>query len=238
MLIQIIIVSLIILLIYREIIEKFTDKIYFLSIKDTQQFISLDEDKFIHNMTKYDIYARTQQYMQKLYCNRIHNVCSYFSIYDKYYISNIVKKIDKKLINVNIPWKFAKTEGIVYENGFPHTRKDIIFLTSDHLKYSKERFIKLLIHEKIHIYQRYNKNKMSVYLKKLGYTIHCHKEQFIKRRSNPDLDEYIYKDPTGKIMICEYRNEHPKDLMDVSDINTQYEHPYEMLSYISENLFY
>lgn len=234
MFIQIFIVILIIFFIYMKVVEK----IEFLSLKDTQKFISLDEDKFIENMTKYDIYARTQQYMKKIYYNRIYNVCSYFTIYEKYYISYIVEIINKKLINVNIPWRFAKTEGIVYENGFPHTRKDIIFLTSKHLKYTKEKFIKLLIHEKIHIYQRYNKNKMRVYLKKLGYSIHCHKEKFIKRRSNPDLDEYIYKDRNGKIMICEYVNEHPKNLLDINYMNTEYEHPYEMLSYISENLFY
>jgi hypothetical protein len=238
MFVQIIIASLILLIIYVGVVEKFTDTIFFLSIKETQEFISFDEDQFIKTMTKYDIYARTQQYIQQLYINRIHNVCSYFSIYEKYYISNVVNKINKKLRNVNIPWKFAKTEGDVYENGFPHTRKDIIFLTSKHLKYTEEAFIKLLIHEKIHIYQRYNKAKMGVYLKKLGYTIHCHKETFIKRRSNPDLDDYIYKDPSGKIMICEYQNEHPKNLMDVMHMNTKYEHPYEMLSYISENLFY
>ena len=234
MVVQIIIAIFIILLIYVEVI----DKMYFLTLKETQEFIYADDDNFIQNMTKYDIYARTQQYIKHIYIDRIQSVCSYFTYNEKNYIYKIVNKINKKLTNVNIPWKFAKTDGIVYENGFSHTRKDIIFLTSKHLKYTEDDFIKLLIHEKIHIYQRYNKKKMHLYLKKLGYIVHCYKEQFIKRRSNPDLDEYIYKDPMGKIMICEYQNEHPKNLMDIQPMHTKYEHPYEMLSYISENLFY
>ena len=59
----------------------------------------------------------------------------------------------------NIKWVFSKTESngkLSYESGLPHTRKNIIFLSDKVLINDEDELIKVLIHEKIHIYQRNN----------------------------------------------------------------------------------
>ena len=62
---------------------------------------------------------------------------------------------------INIKWIFECTDNNdkkQYEEGLPHTRENIIFLTKSIIKNNEENLINTLIHEKIHIYQRNNKN--------------------------------------------------------------------------------
>jgi len=65
---------------------------------------------------------------------------------EKYYLDpNIIDKIS---------WNIAFIKNDILENAFPHTRDDIIFLSSLDLNQTNEYMIETLIHEFIHIYQR------------------------------------------------------------------------------------
>ena len=138
-----------------------------------------------------------------------------------------------------LPWKFACTMNFKqyeYEEGFPHTREDIIFLSSkiinNHIAVYEEdeNLTSTLIHEKIHIFQRKNPHIMNNFLKDQGY-----KECNIKienKRSNPDIDDKIYRSPASKeCMYFNYRSSTPTKINDVFQSNHSEEHPYEKMAY-------
>ena len=55
-------------------------------------------------------------------------------------------------------------------------------------------------------------------------------------RANPDLDNWIYENKEGKLMMYKYNSANPNGINDVTK-TTEYEHPYEMISYIIENTY-
>ena len=133
-------------------------------------------------------------------------------------------------------WKFALISS-AYEEGFPHTREDIIFLSPSILNLDDNMLIKTLIHESIHIYQRYNKREMDEYMIKNGFEKIRKKNKGELIRSNPDLDEFIYKDKNGIEMKALYNSENPNGIGDIK-ISHNMEHPYEYMAYeIAENYY-
>jgi hypothetical protein len=97
--------------------------------------------------------------------------------------------------------------------------------------------IKTLIHESIHIYQRYNKREMDEYMIKNGFEKIRKKNKGELIRSNPDLDEFIYKDKNGIEMKALYNSENPNGIGDIK-ISHNMEHPYEYMAYeIAENYY-
>ena len=93
--------------------------------------------------------------------------------------------------NNNLNWVFAFMSND-YEEGLPHTRGNIIFISPIIIEYDKNQLIKTLIHESIHIYQRYNKEIIDNYLKSNGFIAIKNRNSEKLIRSNPDLDEFIY----------------------------------------------
>jgi len=145
---------------------------------------------------------------------------------------NNCSKIARKFFDNKYIWKFALI-GDVYEEGFPHTRADIIFISPKIINYNETDLTTILIHESIHIYQRYNKEEMNKYLRKKGYTVSRRRdsEKFI--RANPDLDEYIYRDKNGEELLYLYKSSMPTGINDI--IPSKNEHPFEIMAYeISE----
>jgi len=127
-----------------------------------------------------------------------------------------------------------------YEDGLPHTRKHIIFLSQDVLNYSEDEIIKLLIHEKIHIYQRNNEALLKNIISNMGYSeISVEPDKLKYVRSNPDVNNKIYKNVnTGELMICLYSSDNPKSINDIILQNYSMEHPYEKIAYeISEHIY-
>ena len=140
-----------------------------------------------------------------------------------------------KYFNNNYNWTFALTNNN-YEEGFPHTRGSVIFLSPIILNYTDNELIKTLIHESIHIYQRYNIEKISKYLSDKGYSISRIKDKNSLIRSNPDLDNFIYKDKNGNELIAYYNSEFPKGINDINLTVISEEHPFEKMAYeIAEN---
>lgn len=97
----------------------------------------------------------------------------------------------------SIPWKFVFTDTAYdIENNFPHTHANTIFLPSMYFSMSTQRRVKLLVHEKTHVFQRYYPipyNK--IVLQHLGYAVHGYlpsHPDFARVRANPDTNDIVY----------------------------------------------
>jgi hypothetical protein len=64
-------------------------------------------------------------------------------------------------------------------------------------KGKSEHDLDILIHEYTHIYQRYNKETVEKQITNMGFKKSRKRYGIERIRSNPDLDEYIYKDKDG-----------------------------------------
>jgi hypothetical protein len=116
------------------------NNIIFLSYLDTKLFLGIDYDNYIYNLTKIDLYARKAK-SNSDYLSMITDATADFTFFEMCKITYAINKTtdflskNDYLENINnIQWKIAKTNGLVYENGMPHTRSDIIFLTDVILK--------------------------------------------------------------------------------------------------------
>jgi hypothetical protein len=212
-------------------IEKFSDKNIYLSQEETLKFIDRDEDKYIQNLSIYDIYARksTTNAQYKL---KAMNACNNFNNEQKIKLDKC-SATAKNFFDNKHQWKFSLVDED-YEEGFPHTRKDIIFLSPKVVNYDDTELIKLLIHESVHISQRYDKEFLNKYLEKHKYTISRRRDTEPMIRANPDLDEFIYMDASGIEMLYKYKSVKPKGINDI--IPSKNEHPFEVMAYeIAEN---
>lgn len=207
-----------------------SSNIIFLNKTETRDFIYKDSDNYIKSLSIYDLFARkvinTSEYMENVIKS-----CLDFSEIQKEKIRRCAK-IAKSFFDNGYIWKFSLIDKD-YEEGFPHTRKDIIFLSPKVIDNNDDELIKILIHESIHIYQRYNKNIIK-YLRENNYTVSRRRDTEPLIRANPDLDEYIYMDEYGKEMIYKYKSTRPTGINDI--IPNKNEHPFEKMAYeISED---
>lgn len=213
----------------------------FLEADDTATFLNQDSDGYVSNMTYLDILARHCK-SHKEYLKKARDSALSFSEEQKqllesciedaqYYLAQLKNKhINTKLLET-LPWKVAYVTN-TYENGLPHTRKDIIFLSVNTMTQSKKGLTRTLIHEYIHIYQRYYSNNFRETLVKEGYKIWRKRKGYPRVRANPDLDPYIYIHPEGHIMVSIYESEHPTSITDVINPDDyQHEHPNEEIAH-------
>ena len=202
----------------------------YLSKEESAHIIKTDSDNYIRNLSKYDLYARDVSTSEE-YIYKIIEGCLNFS--EKQVIKlNNCSKIARNFFDNKYIWKFALIDD-VYEEGFPHTRMDIIFLSPKVISYTDDNLTRILIHESIHIYQRYNITEINKYLKDNKYTVSRRRDSEVLIRANPDLDDYIYKDKDGKEMIYIYKSSMPNGINDI--VPNKNEHPFEKMAYeISE----
>ena len=202
----------------------------YLTKEEVISFIRNDSDRYISTLSEYDLYARNV-YNPQEYINKIINECYDFNDSQKTKLNNC-SKIARNFFDNNYIWKFALI-GDIYEEGFPHTRTDIIFLSPKIFNYNDTDLITVLIHESIHIYQRYNNTEMNKYLNNKGYKVSRRRDSEVFIRANPDLDEYIYKDKKGDELLYLYKSSTPTGINDI--IPNKNEHPFEVMAYeISE----
>ena len=241
----------------------------YMSYEETARFLESDEDRYVAKLSPIDLYARKVSSNEE-YINLIKGEATHFNKGDKLILDKCTKKADELLRNINIntissesnldyskylnykdianiKWVLAITRndnGSKYEDGLSHTRKHVIFLSQDVLNYSEDEIIKLLIHEKIHIYQRQNEALFKTIIYNMGYAestdgqeISQDKLRYV--RSNPDVNNKIYKSiHTGELMICLYTSDKPKNINDIIIEKYSMEHPYEKIAYeISEHIY-
>lgn len=237
--------------------------IIFLSHTETTLFLSTDRDNYVKNLSATDLYARKVKTYNE-YLQNISDTSMSFTQEEKDKLSVCAKEADDfyrsielskhdyySLLNgehiANIKWKFAltyKNGDKQYEDGLPHTREDIIFLSKEILHYNNIDLTNSLIHEKLHIYQRFNKDLMQQIIKSMNYSLFelnkldANEKQLI--RSNPDLDGNIYYDTkSNKMMSGKYNSLMPKNISDVEiQNNFSIEHPYEKMAYDIAGLYY
>lgn len=220
-------------------IEGFANSIY-LSKNETATFLIRDEDEYISSMSMSDLHARNvkthAEYREKLGPTSLD-----FTETEKVLVDECIDKandffknlkspyIDNQLMN-KLYWKFALTNHRDYEEGFPHTRQDVIFITPSLLEMSKDTIITTIIHEKIHVYQRMYPELFRAALKTAGYVRLRERKTDPLSRANPDIDEYIYLSPKAEEMISVYNSDKPTGIMDVKYSKIS-EHPYEEIAY-------
>jgi len=120
---------------YREYFTTTEFNIMFYSKYQTYQFINNDSDNFISNMISHrlvkDGFKDNDDYKSKSASSAVS-----FNSLEKRRLTKFAIAVDKLLsknfeINPsNVPWKFAITEGPIYEHGDPHVRSDVIFVSS------------------------------------------------------------------------------------------------------------
>jgi hypothetical protein len=111
------------------------------------------------------------------------------------------------------------------------------FSKKDINEYSESKLTDTLIHEKVHIYQKIYKDDVEKYLNEYNFKILKKRDESDNIRSNPDLNNFIYKDNNNNIYKATYEN-NPKSIEDIvySPINNQsYEHPFEKMAIFIEN---
>lgn len=230
------------------------ETVLFLSNIDTSKFLENDNDKYVKNMSQIDLYARKSKSANE-YIHKISQCSIGFSPKEKEKLIRCCYKADEFLKSfiykgvfdcsriANIKWKLALTynnNNNEYEEGLPHTREDVIFLSKYVINnnIAKEEndtsLVVTLIHEKVHIYQRYY--SMKELIESMGYKeeINISQEMIKYKRSNPDLDNKIYS-KNGKTMIMMYKNNTPTSINDLLSNNFTIEHPYEEIAYDISN---
>ena len=227
-------------------------KNYYMTAEETSNFLNTDSDNYAKQLSPLDLHARNVSSSSEYIAN-IKQTAVSFTQSEKDILDAYTKKADIFLRNTqfkeliysgyingndiaNINWVFAKTQNVdkkEYEEGLPHTRENIIFLSDNVLKYDENSLITTLIHEKIHIYQRYNEELFNKIIGVMGL-IEAPGTAETKKymRSNPDTNRKIYIDnKTNNAMVCLYRSEKPSHINDVIMKNHSLEHPYEKIAY-------
>ena len=246
---MIIIYILLLILLILFLQQKPDDSIYFLDKKQLFDLLKNDNDNYYKTFSKNDYKTRNINNINE-YINLIKESTTDFTHVEKDKLIRCIEKVNIYFDNIKyewfngqkanaILWKFGCVNGKLYENGLPHTRIDTIILSKDHLGLDDNKLIKLLIHEKIHVYQKMYPNDVQLYIKLNGFIPIKKREINDNIRANPDLDNWIYKDKESNIYKAEYKKD-PKTIRDViynpSD-SQLYEHPYETMAITIENLY-
>lgn len=262
-----ILISIIIFILYYTLLKKNVElkvdavpNIFFMSHDETSRYLEVDNDNYVRNLTPLDLYARKVKDHQE-YIENIKSTAISFTEDEKQLLIKCAKNADaffktnsfnnlnySNYLNgddiANIKWIFAytfKNDKKEYEEGLPHTRENVIFLSKYVLKYDEFNLTNTLIHEKIHIYQRFNKELFSSIISYMNYSILDIDKQPYKKyiRSNPDTDGKVYYDMnTQKEMICLYRSDKPNSINDIIMNNFALEHPYEKIAYDIADCYY
>lgn len=144
------------------------------------------------------------------------------------------------------PWKFAELDGV--EGGMPHTHADVICLPATDIDRRQDQdILRMLIHEKLHVLQRFRPDITNEFIGSAGYHRVCHRTELDRRildraRSNPDLDQYIYR-RNRRVTIFQLSDQ-PTSLTDgrtvtlvgTGETDDTYEHPYEMMAHTLSEL--
>ncbi len=245
----ILVIIIILLLLYKlfKISEenyKNVENIYFMNKKELEDYLIKDVDDYYKNFSDKDYKVRNINNIEEYYTN-IKKACINISDNNQKILNECINFANNKLNKysrigfdgkkcANIIWKIGIIKDKLYEEGYPHTRHDVIIIPTFLLN-NKEHLRDTLIHEKIHVYQKTYPDDIKEYLKDNGFTKYKLRKDFnnINTRSNPDMDEWIYKNKDGQIMMAEYMD-NPKSIMDVKTIpinNSKYEHPFEYMAY-------
>ena len=230
--------------------------INFLTKNQTQNFFIADTDHYNESLTKFDLIALKTK-SKSSYLQTILNSADNFTNKEKKRLESAAKKADLFFENFleitneftpyfdnikckKLEWNFAKTLNHIYQEGLPHTRQNLIFLTDDIINKTNDNIlIMILIHEKVHIYERTYPQDVQKIFHLFGYTPYNQLSNYSMARSNPDVDRIVYKDNKGNLTYAKYKSSTPNSLFDVIfpiPYSAESEHPNEYLAYYIDGL--
>jgi hypothetical protein len=231
--------------------ENFNNNISFLSKNELINILLEDKDNYYKTFNETDLSVRGVSNIDE-YKEKIRNSCLDISESNKKKLVKYMNKADEKLRKFKIsgfdgnkcaelPWIIGLTNND-YENGFPHTRNNIIIL-SEYVLSMFNNIVKTLIHEKIHVYQKTYPEDIKIYLDSNNFKKYLNRNEidYYKSniRANPDLDNYVYK--MGDSIMMSVYNKNASDIIDITTYpidNTKYEHPLEYMAYTLSNIIY
>lgn len=206
--------------------------------------IARDRDGFAAKLTAQDLHARrvkdgatyarrsAQALVDFTGAQRL-RLCFATLIADLYMLVALSPKL------AAMPWRLQRITS-AYEQGFPHTRGRHIFMHARELRCLRG-LIRTLVHEKVHVYQRIHAASVQAAYERMGYTRAVLRSSVRRARSNPDLDDWIWRDPNGRLMVATYTTDAPASIMDVKvrpENRAPYEHPNEYFAYSPSRLLF
>ena len=226
------------------LIGSYKNHIVFLDKNTLYHFLIQDGDNYYKTFTEKDMKVRNIKNIQDYY-NFIGKSTSEFNNIQKQNISYCIQKADVFFSQLQLPyingnkvkdicWTIGSIKGKLYENGLPHTRSNVILLPSELTNRADKELTSLLIHEKVHVYQKLYPQHTQNYFKSNGLYVYSKRSKYDNIRANPDTDNLIYKDTDGTLYAKEYIEE-PKQIEDVTLENV--DHPNEKMSYDIGNMF-
>jgi hypothetical protein len=189
----------------------------FLTRAQTQNLLASDPDGFISRLGPYDLAARHVRTRQEYKMIAINSAGSWTPDEkdELWRQAQIAQEFIDTTIYSGIPWRFAKAS---YEDGLPHTRLDVIFL-------SGVVQARTLIHEIVHVGQKLRGANIPP-----GYVLT--NKKFENLRANPDTDGKVWY--RNGVPAGGYFGSHP---MNISDVTEAVRHPFEEEAYRLEDYF-
>ena len=189
----------------------------FLTRAQTQALLQADPDGFIGRLGPLDLKARRCRTRAEYMAKAI-NSAGEWSPEEKDLIwrqVQLVQEFMETTIYSGLQWKFAKAS---YEDGLPHTRDGVIFLTGPVSS-------RTLVHEIVHVNQKLRGPNIPP-----GYILT--REKIDNLRANPDTDGKVwYKDG---VPADSYFGPNPQS---ISDAREFVRHPFEAEAYIVDAMF-
>ena len=215
-------------------------KIAFLDKQQLCDFLLSDSDNYYKTFTKQDRLVRRIDDVSD-YHRLIEQSVGEFTTIQKESISKCVQIADGFFKRIEmpwfhgyrasqIPWKFGCVVGNKYEEGLPHTRLDTIILPSNTVNQPDNALVSLLIHEKVHVYQKCYPKDIDMYCHKYGLIIVGERSNNDNIRANPDADSNIYGNENGGTIFAMEYNTNPTSISDTREDGKE-DHPNEKMAY-------
>ena len=216
----------------------------YMSADELSKYLIKDDDNYYKNFSDLDLKVRKVNSLEDYY-NNIRKSCIDIDESNMKILNYCINKANNKLRDyscvgfdgnkcADLEWIIGLVKDKKYEEGYPHTRHNVIIIPT-YLLNSTSQLINTLIHEKIHVYQKTYPEDIEKYLEANGFKKYKLRSDYnnMNIRSNPDMDQWIYKNNKDEIMLTEYMD-NPNSIMDVKTIpinNTKFEHPFEFMAY-------
>ncbi len=222
-----------------------------LSGEEMQSILNNDADHYYDKFHKVDYQVRKvknkQEYLAKISksgCDGDIEVIQKVNDCIAKVHNHLLPKINETINGIKMynylttPWKVGFTCDKFYENGYPHTRGDVIILNNRDLQRRNiSEVCKLLIHEKTHVYQK--TEDMSSYLDEHYTEVKRKDYKDTKIPANPDTNDIVYRNKeTNEVLEGKY-SKNPKHFRDVKFTQNDHslEHPFERIAYQMESLY-
>lgn len=230
-----------------------TPNVTFLTAEEMQKHLNDDADHYYDKFHKTDLKVRKvkskEDYLEKIASSACDPTTE---VRDK--LGHCIQKVHDKLDQMrdqviegikigellDLKWKIGFTCDKHYENGLPHTRSDVIVLYNKDIQSRNiPEVCELLIHEKVHVYQKMFEKEMNDHIRNEydEYQRKDYKDESIP--ANPDIDDYVYKSKAdGKVLEAHYSKK-PKHFRDVkyTENESSMEHPLENIAYKVQKIF-